>query len=295
MGTLDPTLDREMLARIRRLEIKTRRLVSNSFAGAYHSTFKGRGIAFESVRPYEPGDDVRDIEWHVTARTGEPYIKQHTEDRELTVMLVFDASSSGAFGTQGQYKRDRAAELGAVLALTAVSNNDKVGLLLVSDRIERFIAPRKGRNHVLRVIRDLLVPVDERRGTDLALAIRTANRLLTQRAIIFVISDFLADGYMTELRVANRRHDVIAVVLSDPREQHWPDVGMVALRDAETNAAKVIDTASSRWRSQFEESRKHAQMTRDRGFDGAQISRIDITTDTDIVAALMRFFRRRSR
>lgn len=286
----------ETLRRIRKIEIKTRRLVSNSFVGAYHSTFKGRGMAFDNVRPYDPGDDVRHIDWNVTARAGEPFVKRYIEERELTVLIALDSSASCFFGTVGQQKRDLAAELGAVLALTAIRSNDKAGLLIFSDRIEQYTPPRKGRNHVLRIIRDLLAARPAERGTDIALALRTASRLLKQRAIIFLVTDFLASGsdYATELLVAARRHDVIAVVLSDPREKTWPDAGLVALRDSETGAAKWIDTASKGWRTQFAARSERFRVMRDTTLARAAVDRVDIATDGDIVRALSQFFQRRA-
>ncbi len=287
----------ELLRRIRRIEIRTRRLVSEAFVGAYHSTFKGRGIAFDTVRPYEPGDDVRSIDWNVTARAGEVFVKKYTEERELTVLLVLDGSASVFFGTTGREKREVAAELGAVLALAAIRNNDKVGLLIFSDRIEHYTAPRKGRNHVLRLIRDVIAERPAGRGTDLALALRTVSRMAKQRAIVFVISDFLALSahYETELRVVSRRHDVIAVVLSDPREQAWPHGALVALEDAETGEVRLADTASMAWRAAFAERSARFRAQRDSVLARAAVGRVDIATDGDIIAALTAFFRARSR
>ncbi|MBC7870876.1 MAG: DUF58 domain-containing protein, partial [Chitinophagaceae bacterium] len=244
----------ETLRRIRHIELHTRRLVNNSFAGAYHSVFKGRGIAFDTVRPYQPGDSVRDIDWNVTARNDEAYVKNYAEERELTVMLALDTSASCLFGTVRQPRRDLAAEIGAAIALSAVSNNDKVGLLIFSDQVELFIPPRKGRNHVSRLIRELLAARPSSKGTDLSLGLRTVNRFLKQRAIVFLLSDFLASGqeYAADLLVTGRRHDLIAVVLSDPREISWPNVGLIGLQDAETGAEQWVDTSSPTWQRQFQ-------------------------------------------
>jgi uncharacterized protein (DUF58 family) len=290
-------LDAELLARIRRIELRTRRLVNTSFAGAYHSVFKGRGVAFESVRPYQPGDDVRDIDWNVTARAGEPYIKSYAEERELTVVIALDTSASCLFGTAGRSKRDLAAELGAVLALSAISNNDKVGLLIFSDRIEQFIAPRKGRNHGLRLIRDLLAVRPSSRGTDLALALRTLSGLLRQRAIIFLLSDFLAAAqqYAKDLMIAGRRHDVVAVLLSDPLEVVWPSAGLVALADAETGERRWIDSSSERWRRAFEAQAERFRQSRDAALISAGVDSLEIPPDGDYARALLQFFRRRAR
>jgi len=289
-------LTADTLRKIRRIELRTRKLVNDSFAGAYHAVFKGRGIVFEAVRPYEPGDDIRDIDWNVTARAGEPFIKRYAEERELTVMLVLDASASSAFGTVNRQKRDLAAELGAVLAFTAISNNDKVGLLIFSDQVELFISPRKGRNHVLRLIRDLLAAQPIHQGTDISLALRTINQLVKRRAIVFLISDFLAASqeYAPDLQITGRRHDVIAVVLSDPREQNWANVGLVGLRDAETGNVAWIDTASPEWRKQFHQQARRFQAIRDQALVRAGVDRIDVPVDADYVDALLRFFRQRA-
>ena len=285
------------MRKIRRIELRTRRLVTDSFAGAYHAVFKGRGMAFDTVRAYEPGDDVRDIDWNVTARTGEPFIKRYIEERELTVMLVLDASASILFGTINRQKRDLAAELGAVLAFAAISNNDKVGLLVFSDQVELFIPPRKGRNHILLLIRDLLAAKPTHRGTDLALALQTVSRFLKRRAIVFVISDFLmpSDDYMRDLMLVSRRHDVIAITVSDPLEQSWPDAGLVGLRDAEAGTIRWVDTSVRGWRRQFGEQARRFRQARDAALVKARVDRIDVPLDGDYVPALMAFFQRRSR
>jgi uncharacterized protein (DUF58 family) len=289
-------LTADTLRKIRRIEMRTRKLVNDSFAGAYLAVFKGRGIAFDTVRPYEPGDDIRDIDWNVTARAGAPFVKRYVEERELTVMLVLDASASAAFGTVNRQKRDMAAELGAVLAFTAISNNDKVGLMIFSDQVELFIPPRKGRNHVLRLIRDLLAVRVEHTGTDISLAFRTINQLLKRRAIVFFISDFLmsSSNYARDLIVTGQRHDVIAIVLSDPREKTWPNVGLVGLRDAETGKVAWIDTASGEWRKQFRQQARRFQAMRDQALSRAGVDRIDIPVDGDYVFALTRFFQQRT-
>jgi uncharacterized protein (DUF58 family) len=288
-------LEAETLKRIRQLELKTRRLVNTSFAGAYHSVFKGRGIAFEGVRPYQPGDDVRDIDWNVTARTDEAYIKRFSEERELTVMLMLDSSASCLFGTQNRQKRDLAAEIGAALALSAISNNDQVGLIIFSDKIEHFTAPRKGRNHVLRLMRDLLAARPSNQGTDLAMALHAANRMLKQRAIIFLMSDFLATSaeYVRELNITARRHDLIAIVLSDPLENHWGNNGLVRLYDAETDDVILVDTASAEWRKRFQAQAGRFQKMRNNTLTG--IDQIDLSVTSDYVAALRQFFHRREK
>ncbi|NWG16629.1 MAG: DUF58 domain-containing protein [Chloroflexi bacterium] len=285
------------LRKIRRIELQTRRLVDDVFAGAYHAVFKGRGIEFDAVRPYEPGDDVRTIDWNVTARAGEPFVKQYGEERELTVMLALDASASCLFGTSRRQKRDAAAELGAVLAYAALRNNDKVGLLLFSDRVELYVPPRKGRNHILRLIRDLLTAQPAGRTTDLALALRTVSRLLKRRAVVFLISDFLTadESYARNLALAARQHDLIAVLLGDALERQWPAVGIVGLRDAETGAPAWVDTSQPGWGSRFKEQ---AEARRERVIailDDAGVDRIDISSGGDVVLSLMQFFRQRAR
>lgn len=290
-------LSPELIKKIRRIEIRTRRLVNDSFAGEYHAIFKGRGMEFDEVRPYQPGDEVRTIDWKVTARIGEPFVKRYVEERELTVMLLVDASASGQFGTVNRFKREIAAELAAVLAFSAISNNDKVGVLIFTDRIELFIPPRKGRRHVLRLIRDLLAfePIGHR--TNLRLGLDTLNHLLKRRSIIFLISDFLAppDSYRSVLQISNRRHDVIAVTMSDPREQDWPNVGLLALEDAETGQVQWVDTSSPHWRQSFADKVSELKVARDRVFRKAKVDRIDITTDAEYVTPLTTFFEKRVR
>jgi uncharacterized protein (DUF58 family) len=287
----------ELIRKIRRIEIRTRRLVNDSFAGDYHAIFKGRGMEFDEVRPYQAGDEVRTIDWNVTARTGQLFVKRYVEERELTVMLLVDASASGLFGTVNRFKREIAAELAAVLAFSAISNNDKVGLLVFTDQVELFISPRKGRRHVLRLIRDLLAFEPAGYGTDLRLALDTINRVLKRRSIVFLISDFLTppERYRSILQVSNRRHDIIAVTLSDPREWEWPRVGLVALEDAETGQMQWVDTSHRQWRETFTERVNELQLARQRIFRKAKVDRIDITTDAEYVTPLTVFFEKRAR
>jgi uncharacterized protein (DUF58 family) len=288
----------ELIKKIRRIEIRTRHLVNDSFAGEYQAIFKGRGMEFDEVRPYQPGDEVRTIDWKVTARTGEPFVKRYVEERELTVILLVDASASGQFGTVNRFKREIAAELAAVLAYSAITNNDKIGLLIFTDQRELFIPPRKGRRHVLRLIRDLLAFEPVGTGTNLKLGLDTINHMLKRRGIIFMISDFLApaEGYRAALQITNRRHDVIAVTLNDPRElTEWPDVGLVALQDAETGQTQWVDTGSRQWRAEFADRVTELTLARNRIFRQAKVDRIDISTDTDYVTPLTNFFERRAR
>lgn len=290
-------LTQELIKKIRRIEIRTRRLVNTSFAGEYHAIFKGRGIEFDEVRPYRPGDEVRTIDWNVTARTGELFVKRYIEERELTVMLLVDASASGQFGTSTRFKREIAAELAAVLAFSAISNNDKVGLLIFTDQIELFITPRKGKRHVLRLIRDLLAFQPQGRRTNLKLGLETLNHMLKRRSIIFLLSDFLTppDSYRSILQVSNRRHDVIAITLTDPREQEFPNVGLIAIEDAETGDIQLVDTGNRKWREEFKERVTELHTARERVFRKAKVDRIDITTDSDYVIPLTNFFEQRAR
>ena len=293
----------ELIRTIRRIEIRTRHLVNDNFAGEYQSTFKGRGMEFDRVRQYQPGDEVRSIDWNVTARMGAPFVKSYVEERELTVMLAVDASASGHFGTAGRFKREIAAEFGAVLAFSAILNNDKVGLLTFTDRVELQIPPRKGRRHVLRVIRDLLAFEPAGRGTDISLALDRLNRTLKRRAIIFLISDFLVpaphpshlESYLRALLVTNRRHDLVAVTLTDPREMDWPAIGLMALKDVETDATAWVDSGDTRWREAFAQQAIARQKARDAALTRAQVDRIDVTVGQDYVTPLLAFFEMRAR
>src|SRR6202165_1670653 len=235
-------LPREVLRQIRRLQLRARRAVEDMLGGEYHSVFKGAGVAFEEVREYQPGDDIRAIDWNVTARMGHPFIKRFIEERELTVLLVVDESGSQQFGTRLQQKREVAAELAAVLAFSAISNNDRVGLVQFTDRVERFVPPRKGTRHVLRLIRDVLFFQPQRRGTSLREGLDYLNRVLHRRAIIFLLSDFLDRDFEGALKRTGRRHDLIAVRISDPREEELPAVGLLELEDAETGERLLLDT-----------------------------------------------------
>ncbi|HFC12320.1 MAG TPA: DUF58 domain-containing protein [Anaerolineae bacterium] len=289
-------LSNELIKKIKRIEIRTRRLVADSFGGEYQSVFKGRGMEFDEVRPYQAGDEIRMIDWNVTARTGEPYIKRFTEERELTVLLVVDASGSGEFGSVGQFKRELSAELTAVLAFSATTNNDKVGLLIFTDQVELYIPPRKGRRHVLRIIRDLLTFEPKGHRTDLKLALDTANRVLKRRGIIFLISDFLDElpNYERSLAITNRRNDLVAVDLNDPMERSINDVGIIAMQDSETREIIWVDTSSRRWKERFAQRTREFETLREKAFNRAKVDRIEVTTQGDYVTALTKFFQRRT-
>ncbi|MFC1960907.1 DUF58 domain-containing protein, partial [Chloroflexota bacterium] len=252
---MEATLSTELMQKIRRMEIRTRHLVDELFAGEYLSIFKGRGIEFDEVRPYALGDDVRAVDWNVTARTGELHIKRYVEERELTLMLVVDASRSNDFGTVQKFKREAIAELAAILSFSATMNNDKVGLLIFTDRVELVIPPRKGRKHVLRLIRELLAFEPQGSGTDIKLGLDAINRLMKRRGIVFLVSDFLADpeSYRQALTIASNRHDLIAVEVRDRLEQEFENVGMVVLEDAETGRSVHVDSSSRRWQQGFDD------------------------------------------
>lgn len=287
----------ELMRKIRRIELRTRRLVDDSYAGAYHSVFKGRGIEFDEVRPYQVGDEIRTIDWNVTARMGEPYVKRYVEERELTVMLVVDASASEDFGSVQRFKRELAAELSAVLSLAATTNNDKVGLLIFTDQVELIIPPRKGRKHVLRLVRELLAFEPTSKGTDIKLALDTVNRILKRRSIIFLVSDFVADAesYRRALATTSRRHDLIAVDLHDPLEYKLLDVGLLVLEDPETGEVVWMDTRSRKGQAAYQDRIQHHQVDKALAFQQAAVDRIEISTHEDYTAPLTMFFRERSR
>ena len=287
-----------ILKKMRQLEIRTRRLVDDSLLGEYHSVFKGRGMDFDSVREYVPGDEVRTIDWNVTARAGHPFVKKYSEERELTLLLVVDISASGDFGSGSQSKRELAAEVASLLALSAIRNRDKVGLLLYTDQIEEYIPPNKGRRHVLRVVREILFHEARGRGTDSVDALEVANHLLHRRAIVFLISDFQSNGdpvrmrstLRRAMRQTHRRHDLIAVHIEDPVERTLPDVGMLTLEDAESGELIELDTGNPVVRQQFEKrAAEHAQrLVSDIRAEG--VDTLMLKTNAPYLPALQRFF-----
>jgi uncharacterized protein (DUF58 family) len=293
--TTDETVPAELLKKVRHIEISTRNIVNEVFSGEYHSVFKGRGMEFSEVREYQPGDDVRSIDWNVSARMGHPYVKVFEEERELTVMLLVDVSSSGNFGTTEQMKREVAAELSAVLAFSATKNNDKVGLLIFSDKIEKFIPPRKGKQHALRVIREILFFKPQEATTDLNVALEYLSRVIKRKSTVFLISDFLCENYEKALKVANKKHDIIALSITDPREVSLPDVGLIDLEDAETGETILIDTSSAEIRSEFVERSRTVHNTLTDLFKRVGVDHINIMTDKSYVDPINRFFRMRAR
>jgi uncharacterized protein (DUF58 family) len=288
-------LTREVLRQVRRLQLRSRRAVEDPLGGAYRSVFKGSGIAFEEVREYQPGDDIRSIDWNVTARMGHPFIKRYVEERELTVLLLIDASASLSFGTLDQSKREVVAEIGALLTLCAAGNNDRVGLLLCTDRVEKFVPPRKGARHALRVIRDLFVFRPERPGTDLAAGLDYLNRVTRRRVLLFLFSDFLATGYERALERTGHRHDVVAVHVADPREQDLPAVGLLEIQDAETGERLIVDTSSRHFRTAFRQRQTERRQAFEQLARGHRIDVLDVSTTGQHLDALIRFFRRRER
>jgi len=288
-------LTHEQLRAVRKIQIRTSHLVTDLFAGQYQSVFKGRGMEFAEVRLYQPGDDVRTIDWNVTARTSVPHVKRYAEERELTVMLLVDASASTVFGSVRQTKSALAAELGALFAFSAITNNDKVGLVIFTDRIELALPPRKGVHHVLRVIREVLSLKPAGRGTDIPGALEHLRHVTKRRCVVFLVSDFLDASCRQALRIAARRHDVIAVVLEDPREAELPAVGLVELEEAETGARYVVDTGNARVREAFAGRTAAARAERDRTLRSSDVDAVIVRTDRPYTEPLLRFFRMRER
>ncbi len=285
----------ELLKKVRKIEIKTKGLSKHIFSGEYHSAFKGRGMSFSEVRNYTYGDDVRNIDWNVTARTGDTSIKVFEEERELTVMLLIDVSASSLFGTSGQFKSELITEIAAVIAFSATTNNDKVGAILFSDKIERYIPPKKGRKTILRIIRDLITHETENQGTDLKKALEYLNNIQKKRAIVFVLSDFIDNDYEQALNIASRRHDIVGLHIYDQSEKELPNVGLLRVRDAETGREKVIDTSMKAARDNYAEWFAKHQETFKTLFKKSGSDVVSIQTDEDYVKALLKFFKRRGR
>lgn len=283
----------ELLKKIRRIQIRTSHMANDLFAGHYHSTFKGQGMEFEEVREYQPGDDVRSIDWNVTARQGHPFIKRFREERELTVMLLVDVSASQAFGTAGQLKRELVTEVGATLAFSAITNNDKVGLIAFSDQIEKHVRPAKGTSHVLRVIRELLTIEATSQGTNIAAALEHLNQVLRRRSVVFIISDFEDEDYERQLRIAKRRHNLIPIMIRDPREVTLPKVRFLELVDNETGERIVVDATSRAFREHFERHAKRDDDARQSMFRRLDTDVITLATGESYVEPLTKFFRAR--
>ena len=284
-----------LLKKVRKIEIKTKGLSNHIFAGEYHTAFKGKGMAFSEVREYQPGDDVRSIDWNVTARYNSPFVKIFEEEREMTVMLLVDVSGSGDFGTNMQFKRELATEISAILAFSAIKNNDKVGVIFFSNIIEEFIPPKKGKSHILRIIRQVLAFEAKEKKTDISLAIEYFNNVMKKRTICFVLSDFLSPEFEKPLKIASKKHDIIALRIFDKRENSLPNVGIIPLQDAENNSISYVDTSSKKVRETFNNKQEEKQVYLKKLFPKCGVDMIDISTGSDYVKPLMNFFKNRGK
>lgn len=285
----------ELLKKVRKIEIKTRGLSNQIFSGEYHSAFKGRGMAFSEVREYMPGDDIRSIDWNVTARFNHPFVKVFEEERELTVMLLVDISASGDFGTSRQFKRELITELCAVLSFSAMQNNDKIGIIFFTDKIEKFIPPKKGKSHILRIIRELIDFTPTSKGTDIGGALRYFTNMIKKRSISFLISDFMATGFMDPLKIAARKHDLVAIRIYDKREAELPDVGLIRMQDAESGKLLWVDTSRHVTREKFRMNFAHHQKELDTMFAKSGVDQVRISTDQNYVQPLMNLFKKREK
>ena len=283
----------ELLKKVRKIEIKTRGLSNQIFSGEYHSAFKGRGMTFSEVREYQPGDDIRSIDWNVTARFNNTYVKVFEEEREMTVVLLVDVSASGEFGTQKQLKQDLITELCAVLAFSSIQNNDKIGVIFFSDKIEKFIPPKKGKSHVLRIIRDLIEFKPAHKKTDIKQALKYLTNVITKRSIAFVISDFMSGDFIDALKIANKKHDVVALQIYDKRERELPDVGFIKLVDAETGTLKWVDTSDKKVRIHFATAALKQEAYLKETFNKCGVDTTKINTAESYVTPLMNLFKRR--
>jgi uncharacterized protein (DUF58 family) len=288
-------IPKEVLQKVRRIEIKTKRVVDSILSGSYHSAFKGKGMEFAEVRGYVDGDDIRHIDWNVTARMGDPYVKKHQEERELTVMLMVDASASGSFGTVNKFKGETGVELCALLAFSAIKNNDRVGLIIFTDEIELYIPPKKGKNHVLYVIREMLYFKPKGKKTDVAAALRFLNGVQTRRAVVFLVSDFFTGQFDAALRISAKRHDLIAVTINDPRENTFPDVGLVELEDAEHGGTILVDSGSREFRELYKKKMQAKWDGLSTLFRHQGVDEICVSTETEYVEPLVKFFKKRER
>lgn len=285
----------ELLKKVRKIEIKTRGLSNQIFSGEYHSAFKGRGMAFSEVREYIPGDDIRNIDWNVTARFNHPFVKVFEEERELTVMLLVDISASGDFGTRKLFKRELITELCAVLSFSAIQNNDKIGVIFFSDKIEKFIPPKKGKTHILRIIRELINFKPEGKGTDIGQALRYFTNMIKKRSIAFLISDFKCEGYTDPLKVASRKHDLVAIRIYDQREAELPDIGLVRMQDSETGKLMWVDTSRKAVRNDYRNHWLLTQKETDQIFARSGVDYVKIATDQNYIQPLINLFKKREK
>ena len=284
-----------LLKKVRKIEIKTKGLSNHIFAGEYHTAFKGKGMAFSEVREYQPGDDIRSIDWNVTARYNSPFVKVFEEEREMTVMLLIDVSASGNFGTQEQFKRELATELAAILAFSAINNNDKVGVIFFTDKVEQFIPPKKGKSHILRIIREVLAFQPTGKGTDIAGALEYFSAVIKKRSICFILSDFMGKEFERPLKIASKKHDLVALRIHDTREDTLPNIGLVPMQDAETEKILFVDTSSKKVRDNFAKNRAQTTEKLRKLFPASGVDLIDITTGTDYVKPLINFFKTRGK
>ncbi len=283
----------ELLKKVRKVEIKTRGLSNQLFSGEYHTAFKGKGMTFSEVREYQPGDDIRSIDWNVTARFNSPFVKVFEEEREMTVMLLVDVSASGEFGTQKQLKQELITELCAVLAFSAIQNNDKIGVIFFTDKIEKFIPPKKGKTHILRIIRDLIEFKPEHKKTDIKQALKYLTNVIKKRSIAFVISDFMAPDFIDALKIANKKHDIVALRIYDKREQQLPNMGLIKFVDAETGILKWIDTSDKNVRIHFAAASKKHETFLKEIFSKSGVDSANINTSESYIKPLMNLFKRR--
>lgn len=288
-------IPKEVLQKVRRIEIKTKRVVDSILSGEYHSAFKGKGMEFAEVRGYVEGDDIRNIDWNVTARMGDPYVKKHQEERELTVILMVDASASGSFGSVNKFKGETGVELCALLAFSAIKNKDRVGLIIFTSEVELYIPPKKGKNHVLHVIRELLYFNPKGKKTDVAAALSFLNGVQTKKAVVFLVSDFFTPTFDKALRVSARRHDLIAVTINDPRECVFPDVGLVELEDAESGRTVLVDSGSKEFRELYKKKMENKWASVSNLFKANGVDEIPVSTETEYVEPLVKFFKKRER
>ncbi len=288
-------IPKEILRKVKQIEIRTRGVVNNLFGGEYHTVFKGRGMTFSEVREYQPGDDIRLIDWNVTARNSSPFLKIYEEERELTVYLLVDISNSGQFGSINKLKKEFAAEIASVLGFSAINNNDKVGLILFSSEIEKYLSPKKGKSHILRIIRELLYTVPRKNDTSIQIALEYFLKVSSRRCVVFLISDFLDDSYWSSLKVANRKHDLIGIKISDPFEKSFPDSGVLKVKDAETGSSFWIDTSSKKEMKELKNEMKETEINLKRKVKKIGFDLISLSTGEDFVEPLIKFFRSRER
>lgn len=284
-----------LLKKVRKIEIKSKGLSNHIFAGEYHTAFKGTGMAFSEVREYQSGDDIRSIDWNVTARYNTPYVKIFEEEREMTVMLLIDVSASGDFGTNKQYKKDLATEIAAVLAFSAIKNNDKVGVIFFSDRIEKFIIPKKGKSHILRIIREIVSLEPDSKGTDVAMALEYFNSVIKRRSICFILSDFTSAPFSKPLKIASKKHDIVGVRIHDKRESEMPNIGLVPMQDMETDKLVYVDTSNKEIRLNYSKTRSQKIKELNKIFETNGVDLVQISTGEDYVKPLVNFFKRRGK